>query len=99
MAQVVSPATGQLHRAAVGHVGHPCPRPEVDGILMLALPPAPAPARPRLLMIATTLVAGAAFLLVVSLPSIYLDLRHEPGGDTSLWLSSKVRPSIEVGNI
>jgi cytochrome c oxidase subunit 3 len=71
----------------------------MDGILMLALPPAAAPARPRLLIIATTLVAGAVFLLLVSLISIYLDLRHEAGGDTALWLPSKVRPSIEIGNI
>jgi heme/copper-type cytochrome/quinol oxidase subunit 3 len=71
----------------------------MDGVLMLALPPAPAPARPRLLIIATSLVAGAVFLLLVSLISIYLDLRHEAGGDTALWLPSKVRPSIEIGNI
>jgi heme/copper-type cytochrome/quinol oxidase subunit 3 len=67
--------------------------------MMLALPPAPAPARPRLLVIATALVAGAVFILVVGLISVYLDLRHEAGGTTALWLPKNVRPSIVVGNI
>jgi heme/copper-type cytochrome/quinol oxidase subunit 3 len=71
----------------------------VDGILMLALPPAPAPARPRLLIIGTALVAGAVFVLLVSLISVYLDLRHEAGGTTALWLPKGVRPSIEIGNL
>jgi heme/copper-type cytochrome/quinol oxidase subunit 3 len=71
----------------------------VDGILMLALPPAPAPARPRLLIIGTALVAGAVFVLLVSLISVYLDLRHEAGGTTALWLPKNVRPSIEIGNL
>ncbi len=66
---------------------------------MLALPPAPAPARPRLLIIATALFAGAVFVLFVSLISIYLDLRHQAGGTTALWLPAKVRPSIVVGNL
>jgi cytochrome c oxidase subunit III len=71
----------------------------VDGILMLALPPAPTPARPRLLIIGTALVAGAVFVLLVTLISIYIDLRHEAGGTTVLWLPKKVRPSIVVGNL
>jgi cytochrome c oxidase subunit 3 len=52
-----------------------------------------------LLVIGTALVAGAVFLLLVSLVSIYLDLRHEAGGSTALWLPNKVRPSIVIGNI
>jgi heme/copper-type cytochrome/quinol oxidase subunit 3 len=71
----------------------------VDGILMLALPPAPTPARPRLLVIGTALVAGAVLVLVVSLISVYLDLRHEAGGTTELWLPKKVRPSVMLGNL
>ena len=66
---------------------------------MLALPPAPTPARPRLLIIATALFAGAVFVLLVSMISVYLDLRHEAGGTTALWLPKKVRPSIVIGNL
>jgi cytochrome c oxidase subunit 3 len=66
---------------------------------MLALPPAPTPARPRLLIIATALFAGAVFVLLVSLISIYLDLRHQAGGTTALWLPKKVRPSVALGNL
>jgi heme/copper-type cytochrome/quinol oxidase subunit 3 len=71
----------------------------VDGILMLALPPAPVPARPRLLVIGTALVAGAVFVVLVSLISVYLDLRHEAGGTSALWLPKRVSPSIMIGNI
>jgi len=66
---------------------------------MLALPPAPTPARPRLLVIATALFAGAVFIVMVSLISVYLDLRHQAGGTTALWLPKRVRPSIVIGNI
>jgi cytochrome c oxidase subunit 3 len=66
---------------------------------MLALPPAPAPARPRLLIIATAMFAGAVFVLLVGMISVYLDLRHQAGGTTALWLPKKVRPSIVIGNL
>jgi heme/copper-type cytochrome/quinol oxidase subunit 3 len=57
---------------------------------MLALPPAPAPARPRLLMIGTALVSGAVLALIAGMIGVYLYWRGQDGGFTTQWLPNKV---------
>ena len=41
----------------------------------LALPPAPQPARPRVLLVGTSLAASACFMAIVGLVGIYLATR------------------------
>jgi hypothetical protein len=50
--------------------------------------PAPAPARPRLLMVATALVCGAGAMFVATLIGNYLRWRDLSGGTTQTWLPS-----------
>jgi heme/copper-type cytochrome/quinol oxidase subunit 3 len=57
---------------------------------MLALPPAPAPSRPRLLMIGTALVTGAVVMLVAGMIGVYLYWRGQDGGLTSAWIPKRV---------
>ncbi len=57
---------------------------------MLALPPAPAPSRPRLLMLGTALASGAVVMLVAGMIGVYLYWRGQDGGFTTSWLPAKV---------
>lgn len=62
---------------------------------MLALPPAPAPPRPRLLLVGTALACGAGSMLFAGLLAIYLQVRESAGGTTALW----VPPGVKVPEI
>ncbi len=53
---------------------------------MLALPPAPSPARPRLLLVGTALASAAAVALFAGMIGVYLHLRVASGGHTTGWL-------------
>jgi len=55
---------------------------------MIALPPAPAPVRPRMLMIGTALVCAAGSMLFAGLLAMYLKARNDLGGTTAKWLPS-----------
>ena len=67
---------------------------------MAALPAAPAPPRPRLLMIATALAVGAATMLFGGLLGIYLNVREAAGGTTAEWVPSSITfPEIAVNTV
>jgi heme/copper-type cytochrome/quinol oxidase subunit 3 len=53
---------------------------------MIALPPGPAPARPRLLLVATTFVCAAGTMLFGAMVAVYLHFRNVAGGKTVGWL-------------
>jgi cytochrome c oxidase subunit 3 len=57
---------------------------------MLALPPAPAPARPRQKLIATSLVVTGGVALFAGLLGVYLNLRDAAGGTTKAWVPKGV---------
>lgn len=57
---------------------------------MLALPPAPAPARPRTLLVATALASVGIVALVGGMLAVYTHLRDAAGGTTADWLPGDV---------
>lgn len=58
---------------------------------MLALPPAPAPARPRQMLVGTALAAGATAMLVMGQLAAYVSIRKTEGsGLTTEWLPDGV---------
>lgn len=54
---------------------------------MLALPAAPAPPRPRQMMMATAIACAGGLLLIAGLLAVYMNLRWNTGNVTSGWLS------------
>ncbi|MGE0877236.1 MAG: cytochrome c oxidase subunit 3 [Acidimicrobiia bacterium] len=66
---------------------------------MLALPPAPAPARPRMMLVATALVAMAASVLIGSMLALYVHLRDVAGGSTARWVPKGVQISAVTANM
>jgi cytochrome c oxidase subunit III len=64
---------------------------------MLALPPAPSPARPRALLVATALVCTAGTMLFAGMLGVYVSLRDQAGGNTHDWLPRGVQiPDVAV---
>lgn len=64
---------------------------------MLALPAAPAPPRPRLLMVATSLAVAAGAMLFGGFLAVYMALREAAGGTTADWVPSSITfPMITV---
>lgn len=62
---------------------------------MIALPAAPAPPRPRLLLVGTALACVAGSMLFAGLLGEYLYARNASGGTTDKWLpSGTVMPDI-----
>lgn len=53
---------------------------------MLALPPAPTPPRPRVLLMGTAAVGAAIVMLFGGMLAVYLSLREQAGGTTATWL-------------
>lgn len=53
---------------------------------MLALPPAPAPPRPRMLLVGTSVALAGLLMVVAGQLGIYLHVREAAGGTTALWL-------------
>jgi heme/copper-type cytochrome/quinol oxidase subunit 3 len=58
---------------------------------MLALPPAPAPARRRTLLAATSLASAAMLAFFGGLIAIYIRVRDDFGGSTAAWFPKKVK--------
>ena len=52
----------------------------------LALPPAPEPARPRVLLVGTALAASACFMAIVGLVGVYLSVRASVIASDVVWL-------------
>ncbi len=64
---------------------------------MMALPAAPAPPRPRLLMVATSLAVAAGTMLIGAFIAVYLAMREAAGGTTVDWVPSSITfPMITV---
>ena len=64
---------------------------------MMALPAAPAPPRPRLLMVATSLAVAAGTMLIGAFIAVYLAIREAAGGTTVDWVPSSITfPMITV---
>jgi heme/copper-type cytochrome/quinol oxidase subunit 3 len=64
---------------------------------MMALPAAPAPSRPRLLMVATSLAVAAGTMLIGAFIAVYLAMREAAGGTTVDWVPSSITfPMITV---
>lgn len=67
---------------------------------MLALPPAPSPARPRTLFVATALVCAAGTALFAGMLGLYLSLRDAAGGTTADWVPKGVdMPDVAVNTM
>jgi heme/copper-type cytochrome/quinol oxidase subunit 3 len=58
---------------------------------MLALPPAPARARRRTLLAATSLASAAMLVFFGGLIAIYIRVRDDFGGSTAAWFPKKVK--------
>jgi heme/copper-type cytochrome/quinol oxidase subunit 3 len=58
---------------------------------MLALPPAPGPARRRTLLAATSLASAAMLAFFGGLIAIYIRVRDDFGGSTAAWFPKKVK--------
>ncbi len=64
---------------------------------MLALPAAPTPPRPRLLMVGTALVVAAGAMLIGGFLAVYLAMRDAAGGTTADWVPSSITfPEVTV---
>jgi heme/copper-type cytochrome/quinol oxidase subunit 3 len=57
---------------------------------MLALPSAPAPARPRTLLVATAFASVGVMALIGGMLGAYVHVRDEAGGTTAAWLADDV---------
>ena len=66
---------------------------------MIALPAAPAPARPRLLIVGTTLACVAGSMLFAGLLGGYLHARQQSGGTTDKWLPKGTIVPVIATNI
>ncbi|HEX2576391.1 MAG TPA: cytochrome c oxidase subunit 3 [Aquihabitans sp.] len=63
------------------------------------LPPAPAPARPRVLLVGTALVAGAWFMGIVGLVGFYLSARSNALASGGTWLPEGANLPLTPGNM
>src|SRR5262245_57229329 len=64
---------------------------------MMALPAAPTPPRPRLLMVATSLAVAAGAMLFGGFIAVYMAMRDAAGGTTADWVPSSITfPMITV---
>jgi cytochrome c oxidase subunit 3 len=63
---------------------------------VIALPAAPAPARPRTLLVGAALACAAGAMLIGSMLAVYLTIRNDHGGTTALWLPKGTKvPEIQ----
>lgn len=67
--------------------------------MALALPPAPVPARPRVLMTATALAIAGCGSLFAGLIGIYAAYRAAAGGTTAAWLPEGVTVPLTPANV
>jgi heme/copper-type cytochrome/quinol oxidase subunit 3 len=65
----------------------------------LALPPAPEPARPRVLLVGTALAAGAGFMGIIGLIGVYLSTRADVLATGSVWLPEGSNIALTPGNM
>lgn len=65
----------------------------------LAMPPAAAPTRPRVLLVGTALAAGASFMAVMGLVGLYLSQRADALAGGESWLPDKTQIPLTPGNL
>src|SRR3954453_19828039 len=65
----------------------------------LALPPPPAPGRPRVLLVGTALVSAAIVMAFAGLLGIYLSARTAALKGSGTWLPAGVKLSLTPGNV
>lgn len=65
----------------------------------LALPPAPSPARPRVLLVGTALAAVASFMAILGLVGVYLSARSEVIAGGATWLPEGSTIPLTPGNM
>ena len=65
----------------------------------LALPPAPKPARPRVLLVGTSLAAAGSFMAIVGLVGFYLSARATVLAEGGPWLPDGVTIPLTPGNM
>ncbi|CAN5628228.1 hypothetical protein BH10ACT1_BH10ACT1_19730 [soil metagenome] len=65
----------------------------------LALPPAPLPARPRVLLVGTALASAAAFMGIVGLVGVYLSTRTAALASGGTWLPEGSTIPLTPGNM
>ena len=58
--------------------------------MSLALPPAPSPPRPRMLLVATALSCAGVGMLFAGMLAVWIALRDAAGGTTTAWLPKGV---------
>ncbi len=66
---------------------------------VLALPPAPKPARPRVLLVGTALAAAASFMAIVGLIGVYLTARSASLAAGTPWLPDGSSIPLTPGNM
>lgn len=66
----------------------------------MGLPPAPAPARPRVLLVGTALASAAAFMAIVGLVGVYLSARADAlAVEGGTWLPEGSNLPLTPGNM
>ncbi len=65
----------------------------------LALPPAPKPVRPRVLLVGTSLAAAGSFMAIVGLVGFYLSARAGVLADGGVWLPDGTTIPLTPGNM
>jgi heme/copper-type cytochrome/quinol oxidase subunit 3 len=65
----------------------------------LALPPAPAPARPRVLLVGTALASTAVFMAFAGMIGLYLSTRHAAIADAGAWLPEGSKIPLTPGTM
>jgi cytochrome c oxidase subunit 3 len=65
----------------------------------LALPPAPSPPRPRMLLVGTAFVCAAAAMLFMGMLAVWVNLRDAAGGTTAKWLPKGVVITMMAPNM
>jgi cytochrome c oxidase subunit 3 len=67
--------------------------------MSLALPPAPAPPRPRMLFVGTAFVCAAVAMLFMGMLAVWVNLRDAAGGTTAAWLPKGVSIAMVAPNM
>jgi cytochrome c oxidase subunit 3 len=63
------------------------------------LPPAPAPPRPRMVLVGTAFACAAATMLFLGMLGVWVNLRDAAGGSTATWLPKGVSISMVAPNM
>lgn len=65
----------------------------------LALPPAPKPVRPRVLLVGTALASASAFMAIIGMVGVYLSTRADTLAGGATWLPEGSELPLTPGNM